>query len=168
MIIATYDEKGNPNAMNAAWGGICGNDEIIIDLGTHKTTKNIEITKAFTVSVGDADHVIECDYVGVVSGENEPDKIKKAGFTVVKSEFVNAPIINELPIALECVLDKIIDGSKYIGKIVNTSVGEKYLDTNGKPDLSKFVPITFDPVNFDYIALGNSVGKAFSDGKKLI
>ena len=167
LIVGTYDENGNPDAMNAAWGGICDYDKVAVDLGSHKTTDNIAVTKAFTVAVADAAHVVECDYVGVVSGRNEPDKIKKAGFTTVKSEFVNAPVINELPITLECELLKIVDGGMYIGKIVNVSADEKYLGEDGEPDLSKFTPITFDPVHHKYIALGETVGQAFSDGKRI-
>ena len=167
LIIGTYDESGNPDAMNAAWGGICDYDKVAVDLGSHKTTDNIAVTKAFTVAVADAAHVVGCDYVGVVSGRNEPDKMKKAGFTTIKSEFVNAPVINELPITLECELLKIVDGGMYIGKIVNVSADEKYLGEDGEPDLSKFTPITFDPVHHKYIALGEEVGQAFSDGKKI-
>lgn len=110
MIIGTYDADGKPNAMNAAWGGIVGSDEIIIDLGAHKTTENIELKKAFTISIGDADHVVACDYVGIESGSKVADKMAKTGFTTTKSEFVDAPVINELPLALECELIKVIDG----------------------------------------------------------
>lgn len=167
MIIATYDENGKPNAMNAAWGGIVGSNEIIFDLGSHKTTDNIIHNKAFTVAVGDVDHVIECDYIGIVSANNVPDKLEKAGFTTVKSEFVNAPIINELPLSLECELVKVVDGSKFIGEIKNVSADEKILDSDGKIDLTKFAPITYDPANYGYYRLGEKVGNAFSDGKKL-
>lgn len=168
MIIATYDEDGRADAMNAAWGGICDSDKIAVSLGSHKTTENIAKTKAFTVAVADKEHTIACDYVGVVSGRNEPDKIEKAGFTTVKSEFVNAPVINELPVTIECELEKIIDGGLYIGKIVNVSADEKFLGEDGLPDLSKFTPITFDPVHHKYIALGETAGNAFADGKNLI
>ena len=166
MIIGTYDENGNPDAMNAAWGGICGPDEIMVDLGSHKTTDNLAVTKAFTVGIADKEHVVECDYVGMVSGRKEPDKMKKAGFTVQKSRFVNAPVINELPITLECELKEII-GGKYIGKIVNVSADESVLGADGLPDTGKFTPITFDPVHHTYIALGETVGNAFSDGNKI-
>lgn len=167
MIIATYDENGKPNAMNAAWGGIVGGNEIIFDLGSHKTTDNILKTKAFTVAVGDVEHVVECDYVGIVSANSDPDKMKKAGFTTTKSEFVNAPIINELPLSLECELIKVIDDGKFLGEIKNVSADEKILDADGKIDLTKFAPITYDPANFGYYRLGEKVGQAFSDGKKI-
>ena len=167
LIIGTYDENGKPDAMNAAWGGICGSDKVMVELGSHQTTDNISKTKAFTVAVADKENVIASDFVGVVSGRKDPDKMAKSGFTTVKSEFVNAPVINELPITLECELEDIINGM-YIGKIINVSVDEKFLGEDGEPDLAKFTPITFDPVHHKYIALGDEVGSAFSDGKKLI
>ena len=167
MIIATYDEDGKANAMNAAWGGIVGSDEIIFDLGSHKTTDNILKTKAFTVAVGDVEHMVECDYVGIVSANKEPNKMEKAGFTTTKSEFVNAPVINELPLSLECELIKVVDESKFIGRIVNVSADERILDSDGKIDLTKFAPITYEPANFGYYRLGEKVGQAFSDGKKI-
>lgn len=166
LIIATYNEDGTPNAMNAAWGGVCGASEIMIDLGTHKTTENLQRNKAFTVSIADAAHVIECDYVGVVSGKDAADKVAKAGFTVTKSEFVNAPVINELPLCLECELKETIPGGKYIGEIKNVSVCECAL-TDGKVDYAKLQPIVFDPFDHGYYKIGEKVGNAFSDGKKI-
>ena len=167
MIIGTYDENEKANAMNAAWGGIVGMNEIIIDLGSHKTTNNIIKTKAFTVSIADTAHMISCDYVGIVSANNEPDKMKKAGFTTMKSEFVNAPVINELPLVLECVLKKVIDGSKFIGEIKNVSADDSILGEDGEIDLGKFRPITYDAVHHGYYELGNRVGNAFKDGMQL-
>ena len=167
MIIGTYDENGKANAMNAAWGGIVGSDEIIIDLGTHKTTDNLKKTNAFTVNIADAEHVVACDYVGVESGAKADNKMEKAGFTVTRSEFVNAPIINELPIALECELAGVINGSLYLGKIKNVSIDEKIIAADGKIDFSKFVPITFDPIDHGYYKLGEKVGDAFKDGLRL-
>lgn len=167
MIIGTYDEAGNANAMNAAWGGIVGNKEIIIDLSNHKTTDNIQKTKALTVSIADVEHVVACDYVGIVSGNNEPDKMKKAGFTTTKSKFVDAPIINELPLTLECELIKVIDDNKYLAEIKNVSADEKILGSDGDIDLQKFVPITFDTAHYGYYKLGERVGNAFKDGEQL-
>lgn len=140
MIIGTYDKDGKPNAMNAAWGGIVGANEIIIDLSSHKTTDNIMENKAFTVSVADVEHLVACDYVGIVSANTVDDKMEKAGFTTTKSAFVNAPVINELPLTLECVLTKVIDESKYLGEIKNVSVDEKILGEDGEIDLNKFAP----------------------------
>ena len=167
LIVATYDENGIPNAMNAAWGGICDFDKIMIDMSSHKTTENIAKTKAFTVSPGDAAFVKECDYVGITSASAVLDKFAKSGFTATKSEFVNAPVINELPMALECELCDILDYGMYIGKIVNVSADESCLGADGLPDLSKFCPITFDPVHHKYVSLGKSVADAFKCGKEI-
>ncbi len=169
LIIATYDEDGNPNAMNAAWGGIHDTNQIGICIDpSHKTAKNLLKKKAFTVSLADAAHVAACDYVGIASGNKEPDKIKKAGFTVSKSEFVDAPVINELPMCLECEMIS-YDSSTgcMVGNIINVNADDSIL-TDGKIDPSKFRPITYDPVNHKYLALGEVVGKAFADGKILL
>ena len=168
LIIGSYDENGIPDAMNAAWGGISEETQISICVSEdHKTTANILSRKAFTVSIADAENVIAADYVGVVSGNNEPDKIKKAGWTAVKSENVDAPLFNELPLALECKLISYDEEAcRLVGEIVNVCADERIL-TDGKVDLSKFSPITYDTVNHDYLTLGDKVGKAFSDGLKL-
>lgn len=168
LIIGSYDENGTPNAMNAAWGGISEETEISICVSDdHKTTKNILSAGAFTVSVADADNVIAADYVGIVSGNKVPDKIAKCGLTPVKSELVNAPLFEQLPLALECKLISYDEEScRLVGEIVNVCADERIL-TDGKVDLSKFRPITYDPINHNYIALGEKVGNAFSDGKKL-
>ncbi len=169
FIIGSYDEKGIPDAMNAAWGGISEETEISVCVSpNHKTTENILSRGAFTVSFADRENLIAADYVGIVSGNKEPEKIKKAGWTPLKSEFVDAPLFKELPMAVECKLksyDK--ETSRLVGEIVNVSVDERILGEDGKADLNKFNPITFDPVHNSYVALGETVGKAFSDGKKL-
>ena len=169
LIIATYDENGNPNAMNAAWGGIHDTNQIGICIDkSHKTTANLLLKKAFTVSMADAAHVTACDYVGIASGNDEPDKIKKAGFTVSKAENIDAPVINELLMTLECKVVKHEEGSEYwVAEIVNVSADESIL-TDGKIDPSKLQPITYDPVNHNYLKLGDIAGKAFSEGKKLM
>lgn len=167
LIIGTYDAEGKANAMNAAWGGIVGRDEIMIDLSQHKTTENILLNRAFTVSAADAEHVTACDYVGLVSGSREPEKMEKAGFTTTRSAFVNAPVINELPVTLECELLEVIGGSKYLGKIKNVSVDERVLGSDGEISLEKFSPITYDTVHYGYYRLGEKVGNAFKDGEKL-
>jgi len=130
-------------------------------------TDNIIKNKAFTVGVADLEHLVACDYVGIVSANKEAYKMQKAGFTTTKGEFVNAPIINELPLTLECELVKVIDGSKYLAEIKNVSADEKYLGDDGEIDLSKFTPITYDPVHHGYYRLGERVGNAFKDGTKL-
>ena len=168
LIIATYDENGNPNAMNAAWGGISEEDEIAICLSPgHKTVKNFLKTGAFTVSMGDAGHVAACDYVGLVTGLNTDDKFARAGFTAEKSSRVNAPVINELPICLECAVKSFNDETCILlGKIVNVSADERVM-TDGKLDVAKARPITFDPFNNAYHVIGEKVGDAFSVGKAL-
>lgn len=167
LIIGTYDENGKANAMNAAWGGIVGYDEIIVDLSSHKTTDNILLHKAFTVSVGDLEHVAACDYVGLVSARDEKDKMEKAGFSTTESKLVYAPVINELPMTLECELIRVIDGGKFLGRIKNVSADERILGEDGQIDLCKFVPITFDGVHRAYYRLGEKVGNAFCDGASL-
>ncbi len=167
MIIGTYDENGKPNAMNAAWGGIVGMKEIIIDLSSHQTTENMLRTGAFTVSIADAAHTVACDYVGIVSARNEPEKMEKAGFTTVKSEFVNAPVIRELPLALECRLLRVLEGSKYLGEIVNVSADESVLGEDGEISVEKLRAITYDPVHHGYYQLGARTGSAFQDGAQL-
>lgn len=168
FIVATYGEDGTPDAMNAAWGGIVEYGQIGLCLSdSHKTTKNILKRKAFTVGIADAKNVVAEDYVGVVSANNVPDKFRKSGFTASKSEFVDAPVINEIPMALECEYLKTTEEGLMIGKIVNVSADESVLSANGKIDPKKLRPITFDPVNNEYLVLGEAVGKAFSDGKKL-
>jgi len=170
LIIGTYDENGKPNAMNAAWGGISEETQISICVDDgHKTAKNVVARGAFTVSIADAENVVACDYVGIVSGNSESDKIEKAGWHVNKSEFVDAPLFDELPMALECKLISYDEETcRLVGEIINICADERILDDNGKIDLSKFSPITYDPVHHTYRKLGDVVGKAFSDGLKLI
>jgi len=168
LIIGTYDENGIPNAMNAAWGGIHEDTEISVCLSPeHKTVKNILATKAFTVSFATRETLIGSDYVGIVSGNDVSDKFEKAGFHAEKSQKVNAPIIKELPLCLECELKSYTKHNcECIGEIVNLSIDDSVL-TDGKVDLEKFHPIIYDGFNHDYLALGEKVGKAHSDGKKL-
>ena len=155
--------------MNAAWGGISESTEISMCLSAgHKTVKNILARQAFTVSMADAAHVVECDYVGIVSANDVPDKLAKAGFHTTKSEFVDAPLIDELPMVLECRLISYDEEScRLVGEIVNVSADERILNANGKIDPDKLEPITFDPVNNTYLKLGEKVGNAFKDGMKL-
>lgn len=169
FIIAAYGDNDMPNAMNAAWGGISNGTELSICISAgHKTTKNLLERKAFTVSMADVKNMVACDYLGIVSGNSVPDKFQKAGFHSVKSEFVDAPLIKELPITVECKL-KSYDTKTgcLVGEIVNVSVDERVLDKSGNVDVSKVQPITFDPFNNTYVALGNVVGNAFSAGKAL-
>ena len=170
FIIATYSEDGTPDAMNAAWGGISDTTELSMCLSAgHKTTKNILARKAFTVSMADAAHAAACDYVGIASANKVADKFEKAGFHAEKSEFVDAPLIKELAIAVECKLISYDPSTgRLVGEIVNVSADESVLDENGNVDVAKVRPITFDPFNNTYVELGAEVAKAFSAGKALM
>lgn len=169
LIIATYGEDGTPDAMNAAWGGIGGGSQIVMHLGArHKTVKNILARKAFTVSMADEAHLVACDYVGIVSANDVPDKLEKAGLHTTKSALVDAPLIDELPMALECKLVRYDETTEMmIGEIVNVCAEECILDSDGKIDPAKLRPITFDAVHNAYLVLGEAVGCAFKDGAKL-
>ena len=169
FILAAYDENGKPDAMNAAWGGISDGSELTMCISAgHKTTKSILAHKAFTVSMADAAHLVACDYVGIISGNQQPDKFAKAGFHAVQSEFVDAPLIEELPIAVECRLKSYDPATcRMVGQIVNVSVDERVLNENGQVDVAKARPLTFDPFNNTYVVLGETVGRAFHDGKAL-
>ena len=166
FIIGTYDENGSPNAMNAAWGGISEENEVSICISAdHKTTYNLLARKAFTVSMATAKMMTACDYVGIVSGNKEPEKFAKAGFHAVKSEFVDAPLIQELPMALECeVISYDEETCRLVGRIVNVCADESVLGENGKVDVSRLQPITYDPMNHHYLVLGEKAGQAFHDG----
>ena len=169
FIVAAYGPDGTPDAMNAAWGGISDTTELSLCLSAgHKTTQNILARKAFTVSMADAAHVVECDYLGVVSANDVPDKLARAGFHTTKSEFVDAPLIDELAMAVECRLVSYDPQTgRLVGEIVNVSVDESVLTPEGKVDVSKLEPITLDPINNVYHKLGGKVGNAFADGLKL-
>ena len=169
FIIGTYNEDGTPNAMNAAWGGISEETEITICVDdSHKTAENLLARKAFTVSMATAQQMAACDYVGIVSGNKEPEKFARAGFHATRSEFVDAPLIDELPMALECeVISYDPETCRLVGRIVNVCVEESVLGDNGKVDVQKLQPITYDPVNHQYLVLGENVGRAFQAGMVL-
>ena len=170
LIIGTYDEHGEPDAMNAAWGGIYDYNQITISLGGHVTTDNIRKNKAFTVSFATRKTVTQSDYVGLVSKAKEPKKIEKAGLHPIKSKKVNAPLFEEYPVTLECELvsldGQMGEGGNLIGQIVNVSVDESVL-TNGKIDIKKLEPIAFDGENAKYNVIGEEVASAFKVGLKL-
>lgn len=165
LMIGTYDGEGKANVMNAAWGGVYDYGKVIISLSKHKTTDNLELKKAFTVAFATKDTEKISDYFGMVSG-NKEDKIAKTGVHVVKSEHVDAPIIEEYPLTLECKVESFEDGT-LIGDIVNVTCDEKYLDENGKPDVEKMGIIAFDMASNSYRIVGDVVGKAFKDGLEL-
>lgn len=169
LILATYDENGIPNAMNAAWGGQYDVNEIFVSLSRHKTTDNLLLKQAFTVSFATADTVVESDYFGIESGR-KVNKIEAAGFTVTKSEYVDAPIIDQYPLTLECRVKELqndSDGYILIGEVVNMSADESIL-TDGEVDLSKLRAIVFDSAANKYRIIGEEVGDAFACGAALI
>ena len=164
VMIATWDKDHNPDVMMAAWAGQLDYNQIVISLSKHKTTDNLELTKAFTVSFADERTVAESDYFGMVSGYDVPDKVAKVGFTITPSPNVNAPIINEYPLTLECRVVSFENGM-LIGEVMNMSA-DKSLLNGDRIDLSRLKPIVFDAPANCYRALGDIVGKAWDSGKK--
>ena len=171
LIIGTYNHDGTPNAMNAAWGGQWDAKEIMISMGSHATTENLDRCNEFTVAFANRKTLVASDFVGIVSAKNDPQKMQKAGWTAIKSENVNAPVFTDFPMTLECrilrKIDETADGYNLVAEIVNILVDENYLAEDGKPDIEKMELITYEPVRHDYVVLGERVGNAFSDGKQL-
>ncbi len=170
LMIATYNEDGTVDVMNAAWGMMQGLDKVALNLtDSHKTVKNIKSRKAFTVSIADAKHVTEADYFGVVSGNHTPNKFENSGLTATKSDHVDAPIINEFPICMECELIEYQGGEHgcgVIGNVVNVMADEAVIK-DGKIDISLVEAIAFDPYTNGYYKVTQRVGNAFQDGLKL-
>lgn len=170
LLIATYNNDGSIDVMNAAWGTMLSRDYVALNLSeTHKTVKNIKETGAFTISIADAAHVTQADYFGVVSGNSEPHKFEKSGLTAVKSDIINAPVINEFPLCLECEFVEYQDdtyGIGVIGKVVNVTADENVF-TDGKVDISLVNAIAFDPYTHGYYRVNERVGEAFKDGLKI-
>ena len=170
LLISTFNEDGSVNVMNAAWGTMLDRDMVALNLTeTHKTVQNIKARKGFVVHIADARHVVEADYFGVVSGNKEPDKFAKSGMTYTKSDLVDAPVINELPIAMECeFIEYQSDGTGLgvIGKVLRTSVEEANMK-DGKVDIDSVEAISFDPYTHGYYKVSGRVGEAFKDGLKI-
>ena len=169
FIIGTYNADGTPNAMNAAWGGISEETEITICVDSgHKTAENLLARKAFTVSMATAKMLTACDYVGIVSGNKVPDKFTRAGFHATKSELVDAPIIQELPMALECrVISYDRESCRLVGEIVNVSAEESFLNDKGEVDTMKLRPLLYDPMSHCYRVPGEIAARAFHVGMSL-
>lgn len=171
LMVAAYDENGKVNVMNAAWGQIAASDKIALFISEgHKTTKNIRKTKAFTVALADKAHLKEADFFGIASGNNMEDKFERSGLHAVKSTHVNAPIIEEFPVVMECELEDIVDSSIHavVGKIVNVAADESVLSENGKVDPAKLNALMFDNFQSGYYATGEKVGQAWNAGKELM
>ena len=171
LMIGTYDENGNPDVMMAAWGGQCDGNQVCFRLSPHRTTTNIRQTKEFTLSFATQRDIAQSDYFGIVSANDVPDKIARAGFTVTKSANIYAPIINEYPLTLECKVVELMErpegGCFVIGEIVNT-VADPSILTDGKIDLDKLQPVVFDAATVSYRAVGEQVGKAWGSGKVFV
>ena len=171
LIIGTYNDDGTPNAMNAAWGGQWDAGEIVISMGAHATTENLNRCGDFTVAFATRETMVAADFVGIVSAKNDPQKMQKTGWTAMESAHVNAPVFAEFPMTMECRIRRKIDESEegyyIVAEIVNILVNETYLAQDGKPDVEKMQLITYDPIHHAYIGLGERVGNAFSDGKQL-
>lgn len=170
FIIGTYDENGEPDAMNAAWGGMYDYNQVTVSLGGHVSTDNIRKSKAFTISFATKKTVQQSDYVGLVSKAKEPNKLAKAGLHPYKSDKVNAPMFEEYPLTIECKLISLDgnmgEGGTLVGEIVNVSADESIL-TDGKIDVNKLEPITFDAANNKYRVIGEEVADAFKVGLAL-
>lgn len=170
LLISTFNEDGSVDVMNVAWGTMLERDKVALNLTeTHKTVENIKARKGFVIHIADAKHVAQADYFGVVSGNKEPDKFAKSGMTFTKSELIDAPVINEFPIAMECEFIEYqsdATGMGVIGKVLRTSVEEANMK-DGKVDIDSLEAIAFDPYTHGYYKVGGRVGNAFSDGLKL-
>ena len=170
LVIAAYDAQGKANAMTAAWGGVHDTNEVYMCLSSdHKTVRNLLETGAFTVSMGEAAYAAQCDFVGIHSGNEMPDKLERSGFTVSRSELVPAPVINELAVCLECRLKSYDpESGSLVGDIVNVSVDESALTEEGRVDVSRFRPIIYDSFNHTYNVVGEAVAKAYEVGKTIV
>lgn len=172
VIVAAYDAEGKVNPMNAAWAMISDMDKIALFIDeSHKTTQNIHESKAFTVAIADVPNIEAADFFGIATGNKMTDKFERTGYHAEKSEFVNAPIITEFPVTLECELAEIVNADNLhavVGKIVNVSADEKVLDENGKINPVKLNALIFDQFQSGYYAIGEKVGQAWNAGKELM
>lgn len=170
LLIATYGKDGKVDVMNMAWGGVCASDMVALNIDEdHKTTENLKLTKAFTLSVADREHMAEADWFGIGSGNDLDDKFERTGLTAVRSEFVNAPVVEEFPLTLECEvveMGETVSGYKVIGRIKNVKAREDVLGEDGNVDVAKLHAIVFDQVHNGYYEVGAKVGQAWGDGLK--
>lgn len=172
LMIATYGEDGKVDVMNMAWGGVCAENMVALNIDEdHKTSENIKKRQAFTLSVADADHIEAADFFGIATGNKMSDKFERSGLTARKSSRVDAPIIEEFPLTLECKVAEIqhtVYGFRVLGEIVNVLADEKVLDEKGKVDPSKLNAFVFDQFRSGYYAVGEKIGKAWHSGAKLM
>ena len=169
ILIATYNDDGSIDVMNAAWGTAFDTTQIELNISdSHRTTENIRKRKAFTVSLANVDNMVPADYVGMVSSKNVKDKFERTKWKAHKSEVVDAPILDDLPYSMECTLECFKEDYGIIGNIKRLLVDDKYLDAQGRVDLTKMRIISYDPFNHGYYVIGEKVGQAFSVGKELM
>ena len=170
LVVATYDSKGKPNAMTAAWGGICCSDPPCVMISLRKATytySNLMETNAYTVNIPGEMYIKEADYFGITSGRNE-DKFAATGLTPVKSEFVNAPYISEFPLNLECQVVHIAElglHTQFVGEVINVKVDSALHENDRQPLIEQIKPLIFAPDSRNYYSIGTVAGKAFSIGK---
>lgn len=171
LMVAAYDENGRVNVMNAAWGMISDMDKIALFIGKdHKTTKNILATKAFTVSIADRDHMDVADYFGIATGNKTPDKFERTGYHALRSSHVNAPVVEEFPLVMECELAEEVNTENMhciVGRIVNVAADERVLSENGKVAPLKLNALIFDQFQNGYYVSGEQVGRAWNAGAAL-
>lgn len=172
LIIGTYNSEGKPNAMNAAWGGTWDMHEIVISMGSHATTENLELNNGeFTMAFATADTMVAADYVGLVSAKNAPEKMEKTGWTVEKAPSISAPVFKDFPMTMECRVKQKIDESNtgyfLVAEVVNVLCNEEFLNEDGNPDVEKMNLISFDPILHRYVKIADAIGAAFSCGKEL-
>lgn len=172
LMIAAYDENGTVNVMNAAWGMICAEDKIALFIDEdHKTTKNIRAVKAFTVSLASEKTMAEADFFGIATGNKMADKFARTGFHATKSAYVNAPVIEEFPVVMECKLAEIVETENLhavVGKIVNAQADEEILDAKGSVDPAKINALIFDQFQSGYYSVGEKVGRAWNAGARFM
>ncbi len=167
-MIGTYNEDGSVDVMMMAWGGICAVDMVALNLeADHKTVANIRSRGAFTLAVPGTDTIEESDFFGIASANNMPDKFERTGLHAVRSSRVDAPVIEEYPLTLECTVEKMEDepyGLRVLGRIVNVMADEKVLDEKGNIDAGKLKAFAFDQMRNGYYAVEEKVGQAWSSG----
>ncbi|MCF0118085.1 MAG: flavin reductase family protein [Bacilli bacterium] len=171
MVIATYDENNDANAMTAAWGGVYDTNKVFICLSAdHKTVANIKAKKCFSIAFADKSHVAEADYLGIVSGNDEQNKIKKASLKIIKSNIIDAPILIDFPVSIECDICSLYEENDtvyLVGNILNVLANEEYIDQAGNIDILKMGPLVYDPCTHNYCCVSSIVGKAYHDGLKI-
>ena len=171
-MIGTYNEDNTVDVMMMAWGGICAEDMVALNLeADHKTVANIRARGAFTLAVPGTDTLEASDFLGIATANRMADKFERTGLHAVKSGRVDAPVIEEYPVTLECTVERIEDepyGLRVLGRIVNVLADEKVLDDKGKIDAGKLNAFLFDQMQNGYYATGEKIGTAWNAGTDLV